>query len=67
LYLAFTRSGGIEKVARDSGRGLPGRKEDVGAEHENVGEEADPLDRRFASGEPGRLEQFEYGVPKGAD
>ena len=21
------------------------------------------LDRRFASGEPGRLEQFEYGVP----
>jgi hypothetical protein len=26
-------------------------------------EEAGPLDRRFASGEPGRLEQFEYGMP----
>jgi hypothetical protein len=54
-------------VAGDSRRGLPGRKEDVGAEHENAGEEAGPLDRRFASGEPGRVEQFEYGVPKGAD
>ena len=41
----------------------PGGKDYVGAQHEDVGEEAGSLDRRFASGLPGWFEQFEYGVP----
>src|SRR5208337_3769687 len=41
----------------------PGGEEDVGAQHEDVGEEAGSLDRRFASGLPGRFEQVEHGMP----
>ena len=57
------RSGGIEKVARDFEENVPGGKEDVGAQHQHVGEEAGSLDRRFAGGQPWRFEQFEYGMP----
>ena len=41
----------------------PGGKDYVGAQHEDVGEEAGSLDRRFASGLPGWFEQFEHSVP----
>ena len=59
IYEVWRDGEGGEGLEED----LPGGKEDVGAQHEDVGEEAGSLDRRFASGLPGRFEQVEHGMP----
>ncbi len=54
---------GDGEIGQDFEKDGPRGKDDVGGQHEDMGEEAGSLCSGLAGGLPGRVQQFEHGMP----